>query len=133
MLVLAIGLLASGLSVTAAVAAKAHHGISPRHGQTYRGQFTGGGVLKVVSLKISQNGNSGDASMLCNGVPFGGHIHMPIVNGAFQGKHVFKGLVSSITIWTMKGHFTSKTQARVNVGLPDNCDGHGGNVTLTVT
>lgn len=132
LLICAVSLSLAVVCVPAATALLAHH-VNPRSGRTYKGGFTGGGVPKVVYLTVSKSGHSADAYMTCNGPRFGGHIHMKIVKGAFHGKHVLKGLVSSLTIWSIKGHFKSKSTARAYVGLPDNCDGHGGLVTLTIT
>lgn len=131
-LVLVVGLWVSALYTPAADALKAQ-AITPRGGHLYKGKFTGGGVPKVVYLTVAKNGRSGTAFMACNGVLDGGHIHMPITNSAFSGKSVRKGITSSLLLWSIRGHFTSKTQAKARVSLPDNCDGHSGSVTLKLS
>jgi len=131
-LVLVVGLWVSALYAPAADALKAQ-AITPEGGHLYKGKFTAGGVRKVVYLTVAKNGRSGTAFMSCNGVLDGGHIHMPITKGAFFGKSVQKGITSSLLLWSIRGEFTSKTQAKARVSLPDNCDGHSGNVTLTLS
>ena len=124
----AISALALILSAAPAVVASTPtHGFRAKDG-TYKGTLSFG-VKKIVYLKVTRNGTKADARLICDGQPYG-HILMSITNRTFSGKHQ---LSPGVQVWTLSGHFGSKTTAIAHLGGGGVCDGKSGTVKLAIT
>lgn len=119
-------LLLAGAPVVAASTPK-HTGFRAKDG-TYKGILSVG-VKKVIYLKVTQNGTKANARLICDGQPYG-HILMSITHHAFSGKHQ---LSPGVQVWTLNGHFGSKTTATAHLGGGGVCDGKSGSVKLAIT
>jgi hypothetical protein len=96
------------------------------------GNYTGTlsvGLKKVVNLKVSRNGTKADARLVCDGQPYG-HAVMSITGRAFSGRHQ---LSPGVQVWTLSGHFVSKSTATAYLGGGGVCDGRSGTVKLAIT
>jgi hypothetical protein len=117
--------LVASLSV-AAVALAA----SPTKGGKYVGTRDGGttSISKTISLKVAPNGKSASAVLYCgSGRAPGGAPRF-----AISKKGYFRAVrkTGTITLWTLKGRFVSKTQAVTTLHAVTTCDGKGGTITL---
>ena len=103
---------------------------SPTKGGTYVGTKGGGttSVQKKLSLKVSSSGKTATITVYC-GTASGTSVlrQVAIRNGRFEArKHT-----GSITLWKLKGRFTSSTKATAYFNLVSYCDGKSdGTVTL---
>ena len=121
MRLVALSLLVGVFLASAAVALAAN----PKRGGTYQGTKPGV-VAKQLVLRVSKSGKSAYASLRCAGT-LASTMNVPIHKGSFSGAKK----TGSIVIWTLSGHFTSKTTASAHAFLHAVCD--GGNVNLTLT
>jgi hypothetical protein len=103
---------------------------SPQKGATYVGTRGGGttSLIKKVSLKVAPSGKSATALLYCGtGRQPSGAPRFAIANGRFRAVRK----TGSITLWTLTGHFVSKTKAVAKLNVVTTCDGKGGDITLT--
>lgn len=102
---------------------------SPQKGATYVGTRGGGttSVVKKVSLKVAASGKSATALLYCGvGRQPSGAPRFAIAKGHFRAVRK----TGSVTLWTLTGHFVSKTQAEATLNVVTTCDGKGGKITL---
>jgi len=117
-----VGVLALALYGTAEAA-------NPAKGSTYVGTRRGGttSLTKKVSLKVAPNATSATALLYCgssrqpSGAP-----RFKITNGRFRAVRK----TGTVTLWTLSGHFVSKTKATATLNVVTTCDGKGGAITL---
>ena len=105
---------------------------SPQKGKTYVGTKGGGAtsVQKKISLKVSTSGKTATITVYCgNGSGTSVLRKIAIKKGHFEArKHT-----GSITLWKLKGRFTSSTQATAYFNNGVYCDGKSdGNVVLAL-
>jgi hypothetical protein len=99
--------------------------VRPNDG-TYKATLTNG-VVKVLSLVVSQQGTTAVLSLMCNGTPIPYQpLSMTITNGAF---HVSHELAPGLT-WGITGQFSTPTTASAQFNGQGVCDGRGGTVAL---
>jgi hypothetical protein len=113
-----VALTLSGAAVALAAA--------PKKGGVYSGIHQAL-VKKQIILRVSKNGKSAFASLYCAGTLASTMSNIKIHKGSFSGTRN----TGSLVIWTLKGHFTSKTKAKANAFLHAVCD--GGTIHLTLT
>jgi hypothetical protein len=100
-------------------------GVHPSDG-TYRATLSTG-VVKVISLAVSQQGTTAVLSLTCDGTPIPyPPLSMAIVNGAFHAIHQLSPGIS----WGITGQFSTPTTASAQFDGQGVCDGRSGNVAL---
>lgn len=96
---------------------------SPHKGATYEGENSKG--VKVV-LKVSGSGKTANADLYCSKSHVSAIHKLAISHGSFDG--VRKS--GSTKLWSLKGRFTSGTEAKATASLKAVCA--GGNFQLTL-
>ena len=114
--------IAAAAIATCAFAAPA--GANATKGATYEGQNSKG--VKLV-FKVASSGHEGRADLYCTQSHASAIHHVPIVRGSFKATRK----TGSIKVFTIKGRFTSPSEAQVTVSLGAVCA--GGNYSLTLT
>jgi hypothetical protein len=118
-----IVLLAAALTLSGAAVALA---AAPKKGGVYSGIHPAL-VKKQIILRVSKDGKSAFASLYCAGTLASTMSNIAIHKGRFSGAKK----TGSLVIWTLNGHFTSRTKAKASAFLHAVCD--GGTVHLTLT
>jgi hypothetical protein len=98
---------------------------NPTRHATYKGQDSK--EVELV-LKTSSNGKRGRADLYCSKAHVSRIRSFAIRHGRFYGVRK----TGSVKIFSIKGHFTSRTTARVTVSLKAACAGGDHHLTLTL-